>query len=143
MTYNYAGIVFRLRGECTMFILLGVVCIVISCAEQKTNKRDFLVGICTIILGVALGVHYGMCILNPCVESLRAEYDSEERNSRVSPGLPFTMEYIFYDNKYHNFYLDVFSKKEIYPDEFIEGNEYVIYYDKETKIIVGVEAINQ
>ena len=37
--------------------------------------------------------------------------------------------------------LDIFSKKEVYPLEFEEGKEYVIYFDKVTDLIVAIDVI--
>ena len=51
------------------------------------------------------------------------------------------MEYSFseIDGKKTWFYLDLLSKKEIIPEGFLEGEEYVICYEARTNIIVGVE----
>jgi len=37
--------------------------------------------------------------------------------------------------------MDIFSKQEIYPQEFVEGKEYRVYFDERTRIVVGVESI--
>lgn len=41
------------------------------------------------------------------------------------------------------FYMDVFSKKKIHPEEFVKGEEYRFYYEKGTDIIVKIEKLNE
>ena len=36
---------------------------------------------------------------------------------------------------------DIYSKRKIFPEEFKEAQEYTIYYDKLTKIIVKVDMV--
>ena len=36
------------------------------------------------------------------------------------------------------FFLDIFSKKEVFPFVFEKGQEYTIYFDEFTKIILKV-----
>lgn len=55
----------------------------------------------------------------------------------------FGMEYVFSneDGLKPIFYLDIFSKKEIYPKEFVKDEMYRIFYEEKTEIIVWVEKI--
>ena len=39
------------------------------------------------------------------------------------------------------FYLDTFSSREIIPDKMEVGKNYRFYYDRLTKIIVGVDVV--
>lgn len=39
------------------------------------------------------------------------------------------------------FCLDIFSKKQIYPDDFVEGKKYRIYYTEMGNVIVKVEEL--
>ncbi len=78
----------------------------------------------------------------PDIVSCEGAFVYEYRDSRVAPPLPLTAGYVFdvvdeEDNLV--FYLDVYSKKKIYPYEFIENKTYKVYYEKDTKIIVGIE----
>ena len=41
--------------------------------------------------------------------------------------------------KKRKYFTWILSKKEIYPNDFEIGEEYVVYYDEFTKIIVKVE----
>lgn len=62
----------------------------------------------------------------------------------MAPPLPFTDEYVFYngEGKKQEYYLDVFSKKEIFPEGFELNQEYTIYFDEFTDVIVKVEKTN-
>ena len=52
------------------------------------------------------------------------------------------MEYSFLDGEKisHSFYLDVLSKKDIFPEDFRKDSEYTIWYEERTEIIVRVES---
>ena len=83
-------------------------------------------------------------IVNPKVESYTGYFVEEYRDSRVSPPLPYTFAYVFCDgssNPKPIYHMDVFSKREIYPEDFIEGQWYTIYYVDliDSDAIVGVE----
>ena len=75
--------------------------------------------------------------------SYTGEFIETHRNSRVAPPLPFTDEYVFWDGegKRQVFYLDIFSKKEIFPYEFVSDQKYTIYFDEFTNVIVNIETV--
>ena len=56
----------------------------------------------------------------------------------------FGKEYVVENGNDKNevFYLDTFSKKKIYADEFEVGEIYRIQYEKTTKIIVKVDRVS-
>ena len=62
----------------------------------------------------------------------------------MAPPLPFTDEYVFWngEGKRQVFYLDIFSKKEIFPNEFVSDQKYTIYFDEFTNVITKVESVD-
>lgn len=141
---NYSGIVYRIWGVCGVMLLLGVVCILF---EKPRLHKNWLqrckFGLLTIAFAVCLGAVYSSRIFFPNVLSYTGEFVDTHRNSRVAPPLPLTNEYVFWngEGKRKVFYLDVLSKKEIYPFEFETGEKYTVYYDSFTKVITRVETV--
>ena len=139
---NYSGIIYRIWAVGGAMVLLGIACLLVSGIRTKSfSKQCFLAGVLCVVYGLGTAVYYIAQLVSPDVASLHGIFHEEYRNSRVAPPLPFTMEYSFYDenNDSRVFYLDVLSKKEIIPEGFLEDNEYIIYYDTSTNIIVRVE----
>ena len=139
---NYSGIIYRIWAVGGAMVLLGIACILASGIRTKSfSKQCFWAGVLCVVYGLGTAVYYIVQLVSPDVASLHGVFHEEYRNSRVAPPLPFTMEYSFYDenNDSRVFYLDVLSKKEIIPEGFLEDNEYIIYYDTSTNIIVRVE----
>ena len=141
---NYSGIVYRIWGVCGVMLLLGVVCILF---EKPRLHKNWLqrckFGLLTIAFAVCLGAVYASRIFFPNVLSYTGEFVDTHRNSRVAPPLPLTNEYVFWngEGKRKVLYLDVLSKKEIYPFEFETGEKYTVYYDSFTKVITRVETV--
>ena len=139
---NYSGIIYRIWAVGGAMVLLGIACLLVSGIRTKSfSKECFLAGVLGALYGLGTAVYYIAQLVSPDVVSFHGVFYEEYRNSRVAPPLPFTMEYSFYDenNDSRVFYLDVLSKKEIIPEGFLEDNEYIIYYDTSTNIIVRVE----
>ena len=96
-----------------------------------------------IVFAICLGLVYSSRILIPDVSSYTGEFIESHRNSRVAPPLPVTYEYVFWNSegKRQVFYLDIFSKKELFPYEFVSDQKYTIYFDEFTNVITKVEAV--
>ena len=96
-----------------------------------------------IVFAVCLGLVYVSRIFFPDVSSYTGVFIETNRNSRVAPPLPVTYEYVFWDGegKRQVFYLDIFSKEEIFPYEFASNQQYTIYFDEFTNVITRVEPI--
>lgn len=138
---NYSGILYRIWGEAGIIILIGIACMLLSGFWTKAfHKQCFLAGILCVVYGCGTAFYYFSCMKSPQIDSFQGIFYEAQRNSRVAPPLPLTMEYTFSaaDGKMTVFYLDQFSKKEIIPEGFLE-EEYTIYYETRTNIIVGVE----
>lgn len=142
--YNFSGIAYRIWGVCGIILLVGLIAIL--CA--KPWMPDFKISkikidLLFIAFAICLGIVYASRILFHDVSSYTGEFIETHRNSRIAPPLPVTNEYVFWngEGKKQVFYLDIFSKKEIFPYEFERAQKYTIYFDKFTNVIVKVDAV--
>lgn len=139
---NYSGITYRIWAEAGMIILLGLACLLLSGFRTKTfHKQCFLAGVLCVLFGCGTAVYYFSCLHSPQIASFQGTLYEFQRNSRVAPPLPFTMEYSFSetDGRKTVCYLDTFSRKEMLPEGFLEGTDYIISYETRTNVIVAVE----
>lgn len=146
MHYNIDGILYRVYATGGICLILGIVCLILS-KNRKQSKRikvDFIIAVMMIIFAFAyIGSHIYMSI-NPSILMNEGYFVEVYRDSTAAPPLPFTYKYRFTSssNKNRVFYLDSFSKKDIYPEDFLEGEKYRIFYEKNTNIILKVEEIS-
>ena len=124
--------------------LLGAACILI----EKPWRKDFKLKKCRIdlvliALAVCMSIVYMSRIISPAVSSYTGEFVRTRRNSVGSVRFPFTFEYTFEHEEggRKTFYLDAFSKKEIFPYDFEKTLKYTIYYDELTRVITKVEVV--
>ena len=129
-------------GVCGIILLLGVVCVLL----EKPWVHDFKVkkcifGLFVIAFAVCFALFYTYVYFFPDVLSYTGELIEIKRNSKVAPPLPLTYEYVFLDGEGEKrvFYLDVFSKDIIFPDDFEYGQLYTVHFDDYTNIIVAIE----
>ena len=142
--YNFSGVLYRIWGVCGIVLLLGIVLVLLEKPWAKDFKlKKCRLGIFIIAFAICLSLAYTSRILFPNVSSYTGEFVSYNRNSRVAPPLPLTNEYVFWSGEGTKkvFYLDVLSKKEIFPSEFENNQIYTIYFDTFTKVIVKVELL--
>ena len=139
---NFSGILYRIWGVCGIMILLALLSIFFA----KPWKPGFTVSkikteLIVTFFAVCLGLVYLSRIIFPDVSSYTGVFVEFRRNSSVAPPLPLTYEYVFWngDGKKKVFYLDAFSKKVIFSNDFVQGQEYTIFFDEFTKIITQVE----
>lgn len=125
-------------------MLLGIACLLVSNIGKEDFKKDVCIaGILCVIGGIVFGIDYASSLLSPEVRSFQGVFFQSCRNSRVAPPLPFTWEYSFCssDGSKILVYLDTFTMKEIIPEDFTLNEEYIVYYEEDTKVIVGVEKV--
>ena len=142
--YNFSGIVYRIWGVCGIVLLVGIIAIL--CAKPwmpDFTISKFKIDLLFIVFAICLGSIYISRIVFPNVSSYTGEFIETHRNSRVAPPLPFTDEYVFWngEGKRQVFYLDIFSKKAIFPYEFVSDQKYTIYFDEFTNVITKVETV--
>lgn len=144
--YNFSGIIYRIWAVCGILFALGIVCLLFERPWKKGFKiRNIRYSIVAISVAVCLGLIYLSRVISPGVSSYTGEFVISRRNSSEAPPLPFTNEFVFWngEGKKQKFYLDTFSKKEIITNEFQKGQQYTIYYDKFTQVIVKVEIVEE
>lgn len=142
--YNFSGVLYRIWGVCGIILILGVVGILFEKPWAKKVKiQDCKLELIVIAFAICLGLIYASRIVFPDVSSYTGEFIESHRNSRVAPPLPVTNEYVFWngEGKRQVFYLDIFSKKEIFPYEFVGGQKYTICFDEFTNVITMIEAV--
>lgn len=140
--YNFSGVLFRIWGVCGVILILGVAGILFQKPWANTfDIKNCKSGLFMIGLAICLSIIYASRIVFPNVSSYTGEFVETHRNSRVAPPLPVTHEYVFWngEGKKQVFYLDSFSKKEIFPYEFVNDQNYTIYFDEFTNVIIRVE----
>lgn len=139
--YNFSGIAYRIYGVCGIMLLLGIVLILFKRPwKNNTGILKCKFELFTIAFSICVGLFYASRILFPDVSSYTGEFVNMTRNSRVAPPLPLTNQYVFWngDGKKKIVYLDILSKDKIYPFEFEKGQEYTVYFDEFTNVIVGI-----
>ena len=149
---NYGGVIYQALSVGGLLLLAAAILGVWTYTDRRKNaakagknkvKRNFVIALICGILGAVY-----MCVLLvfaavPSVDSLRGSFVEQRRTSR-GVVLPFTYEYVFEnEDKKTVLRLDAFSKKAVFPDDFLEGRDYCVYYDSRTKIIVKVEAADE
>ena len=142
--FNFSGVLYRIWGVCGILLLVGVGCILVERPwAKKVTLKDLKAGLLITVFAIGLGLVYASRIVFPDVLSYTGDFVDTHRTSRVAPPLPFTREYVFWngEGKKQVYYLDTFSKKEIFPYEFEYGRQYTIYYDDFTNVIVKVEPV--
>ena len=141
--YNFSGLIYQILA-CYLFIfLLMVLCILIKKPWSKDFKfKKIIVEILAIIFAVCEISVITYKIHHPDVLSYTGEFVETHRVSGIAPPLPFTYEYTFWngEGKKQCYYLDSFSKDEIFPYKDLDTNkEYTGYYDDFTNVIVRIE----
>ena len=142
--WNFGGILYRVWAVGGIILLLGAACLLVSkIGREDFNKDCCIAGVFCSAVGIAAIVYFLFCMFFPQVSSIQGTFTQKYRDSRVAPPLPFTYEYTFYDDDGFAgaFYLDTFTRKEMIPEDFILNEEYIVYYESRTNVIVGVEVV--
>lgn len=139
--YNSGGIYYQMKSNAVLFVILGVVFLILSkCWNvDKRNINEMVIGLVCVVLAISSVIYYSIIINNPKILTHEGYYVSEQRvNTHI-----LKMEYCFSngDEIKPVFYLDVLTKKEIYPEEFDSEQKYRIFYEEKTDIIVRVEEV--
>ena len=139
--YNLSGLYYQMKTDTLVFGVVGLLFLVCSrfWILEKRNVKELLIGvICCFLCICSLGYH--LYFINDLKVSIHEGIFIEEH--RENPYV-FRMEYCFLNEGGLKplFYLDIFSKKDIYPTEFEEDVMYRIYYEEKTDVIVKVEKL--
>ena len=142
--YHFDGLYYRLWGVCGIVAIIGILCLWASFwPTTKDIKGTVLAGVLAILVALGMGIRYISVITHPDIQIYSGAFVEEHRNSRIAPPSPITYEYTFIneDGEETSFYLDLVSKKAIYPHQFETEANYQIIYEAQTNIIVGVEYV--
>ena len=144
--YNFSGITYRIwavGGWCLFIGLIGVLYILFELLlhRKKPKIRTYIFVVICVAFGLGSAAFYYSRSVNPSISSYAGEFIDYHHDSRMTLR---TYQYTFWngDGLKQSYYLDISSKREIYPYEFVEGREYLIYYENTTRIIVRVEEIS-
>lgn len=139
--YNFDGIYFQMKSSGILFLVLGIISLLLSRCwnRDKKDTKEMLMGLVCVVLASGSVIYHLNIISNPKILTYEGYYISENRFYKHL----LKREYCFSnrDNLKLIFYLDVLTKKEIYPDDFSTGQKYRIFYEEESDIIVKVEEI--
>lgn len=139
--YNFRGIYYQMTSDGLICLLDGILFLLLSKCwnPQKRDLKKMIGGIVCMIFFIVSLAYYSNIVKNPVILTHEGYFSREYRRN---VGL-FRMSYYFTngDGVKPGFFLDVFSKKEIYPEDFNSEQKYRIYYEDETNIIVCVEKI--
>ncbi len=143
--YDVSGLKYRMWGVFGIFLLLGLFLLL---AEKPWSKDFKLHKILPALLALIIGIGgislniYRICNLH--ISEYTGYYEYYYRNSRVAPPLPFTYAYVFRNDQSEKetFYIDVFAKKNVFPnspEDLEEGHVYTVYFEKTTHVILRIE----
>lgn len=107
--------------------------------KEKRKAKELVLGIVCMFLAIGTITYYLYVIRNPKISIHEGFFIEEHRENRSVT----RWEYVFTNDKGLKpvFYLDISSKKNIYPDDFETKNKYRIYFEERTDIIVKVELL--
>ena len=137
--YDFSGIWYHIIiwGVMTIVALLFLVTerSKTKLKNRKSRKNEIMIGL---LMSIVFLLYYIYILINPSIEVFVGEYYKEHRER----GLQTCYCFKEYDGSNNSFYLDLFSAKRIIPAGFVEGIDYDIYYEVNTKTIVKVEYIS-
>ena len=144
--YNLSGLVYRMWNPSLYFFVGGIVILVFHFIKppQKRERKTLLIGIGAIILSVLSCGYYWLKVQNPQISSFDGTfcyYHSESHPRALNQSFTFLPFPSHPDDLKKDFYLDIRSKKEIFPDELVEGELYRIYYEETCNVIVRIDVL--
>lgn len=157
--YNLEGILYRALSPGLFILILGVLVLITSkIRDSKTRNKKLViknkekadveskwVAIAAIVFALLYMLFYVYKYNNPTIVIHEGYYVEEYRNTGAGLKFQLWYDYVFTDgdNPKPSYHMDASSRKEIYPDEFSSEVKYRIYYERDTKIIVRVEPIEE
>ena len=144
--YNLNGLVYRMWNPSLYFLIGGIVLLVFYLTDprQKRKRKTLIISIGAMILSVLSCGYYWLKVQNPKISSFDGTfcyYHSESRPRALNQSFTFLPFPSHPDDREKYFYLDVRSKREIFPDELVEGGLYRIYYEETCNVIVRIDVL--
>lgn len=143
--YRLDGLLYRVFCVGGIILIVSVILLLLSkfWDKRRLNRSDLRIAIFGIVLSLIYCGAYVYKIINPDILAYQGYFEEAYRDSRVAPPIPATYAYVFSNNESKKtFYLDSFSKKNIIKQDFKKGDIYCVYYEKGSRIIVGIEYID-
>ena len=138
--YNMSGLYFRMKSCGLVLGGIGFLLLISGrlWSSSSRNMRKCAIGIFAVLACICFSGYYIYVINKPEISVYEGRF-IEERRGRY----PACWEYVFFNGngKKPVFYLDSFSKKEVYPDEFKCGDTYSVSYEGRTGIIIAVKKL--
>lgn len=141
------GLLYDLR-TCIFPTVLGIILLIVRIIFPNIfgeKKKEALIGIIVcLIIGISSIITVTLSIASPVTETYQGEYVDWYRDSNAAHGSGISNAYRFTDGETtRSFNIDAQSKKTVYPQDFIVGEEYIIYYKEghTRDIIVKVEEV--
>ena len=140
--YNFSGIYFQMMKDTILFGTMAIVCLLVSrfWNSEKRNKEYIMGAILAIVIVLSSIIDNSYALKHQKVLACEGVLLTEKRKNRYTV---LAQEFVFKNDNGRKItcYLDLFSKKEIYPEGFELDQKYRVYYEEKTKIIVKVEKI--
>ena len=149
MVYNLSGLYYRIFSVGLPLLALAIIFLLLWLFLWKKGKLILGVSILAIICSIIYTSSMLVKINNLEVEVYDGVFEDARRETHGAGFYPgaknnnFKYNFLSDSSSKRTFYLDVFSKEKIYPLDFVEGDRYRIYYEKNTRIIVGVENLTK
>lgn len=138
--YDLSGLYYEMIINGLIFGIVGLEFLFFSkfWMDEK-NIKDLMLGLFLIVLCISFLCYHSYVISDLEISVYEGIFIDENREN---PYL-FRMEYCFGDKGKEKtlLYLDIFSKKKLYSDEFEKDVMYKIYYEEKTDVIVKIEKL--
>ena len=143
--YDLSGLAYRMWSSLSLFAA-GVVLLLLCWRDprKKHQRGTLILGIGAMILSVLSCGYYWLKVQNPQISSFDGTfcyYHSESRPRALNQSFTFLPFPSHPGDLKQSFYLDIRSKKEIFPDELVEGELYRIYYEETCNVIVRIDVL--
>ena len=141
--YNLNGIAYRILISDGSIFVLALIVLILSrfWNVKKRDKKGIRIAVATFVLSLGLMAFHGYKLFCPQIAVHEGFFDKQQRESHISFT---TTSYTFTNNgnPKPKFYMDTFSKREIFNEDFQKGSRYRIYYEESMDIIVKVEKLD-
>lgn len=143
--YDLSGLAYRMWSSLSLFAA-GVVLLLLCWRDprKKHQRGTLILSIGAMILSVLFCGFYWLKVQTPQISSFDGTFCYSHNESRSRP---LNQSFTFLPFPSHpgdlkkSFYLDIKSKKEIFPDELVEGGLYRIYYEETCNVIVRIDVL--
>jgi len=121
--------------------IVGIMGLFLAIVSVVHDKKYLAASFLSLAFSLIYVTSYLYVLMNPLIISFTGKFKESYRDSRIAPPLPVTRAYVFDIGEKTNkvVYLDAFTKNKYFQENMMIDDEYTIYYEKRTKIVVGVK----